>query len=116
MKAIKTAPGVDNPFDDVCESDYFYNAVLWAYENGVTGGVGNDLFAPDSGAKRAEVATFIYRALNPSEKPVEPVEPVEPTEPVEPVEPVEPTAPVEPMEPVEPTVSPEPEGELTADS
>lgn len=95
----KTASGIDVPFVDVREGDYFYNAVLWAYENGVTGGVGNDRFAPDSGAKRAEVATFIYRALNPSEKPVEPVEP---TEPVEQVGPVEPTAPVEPKESPEP--------------
>ena len=99
----KGAASIDNPFDDVRESDYFYNAVLWAYENGVTAGTGNDLFSPDSSATRAEVATFIYRAMNPSEKPVEPVEPVEPTEPVEPAEPTE------PVEPAEPTESPEPE-------
>lgn len=92
----KTVPGIGDAFDDVREDDYFFDAVLWAYENGVTGGVGSDLFAPDSGATRAEVATFIYRAMNPGEKPVEPTEPVESTEPVEPVEPVEPTQSPEP--------------------
>ncbi len=99
----KSASSIDNPFSDVHQSDYYYNAVLWAYENGVTNGNGGDHFAPKAGATRAQVVTFLYRAL---EEPLEPVAPVEPTEPTEPTEPVEPTVPVEPTEPTEPTEQP----------
>ena len=52
----------ENPFNDVSESDYFYNAVLWAVETGVTKGVDNDVFAPDKTCSRAEIVTFLFRA------------------------------------------------------
>ena len=49
-------------------------------------------FSPNSVVSRAQVATFLYRALDQAEKPVDPVEPIEPVDP-EPTEPVEPTEP-----------------------
>lgn len=75
--------------------------MLWAYENGVTTGTGEYTFSPNSVVSRAQVATFLYRALDQAEKPVDPVEPIEPVDP-EPTEPVEPTDPVDPVEPTEP--------------
>lgn len=52
-----------NPFKDVKPGDYFYAPVMWASENGVTSGVGSGCFAPNSACTRAQVVTFIYRAL-----------------------------------------------------
>ena len=51
-----------NPFTDVSASDYFYNAVLWAVENGITTGVSADRFAPGATVSRAQTVTFLYRA------------------------------------------------------
>ena len=47
-------------FTDVSESDYFYNAVNWGVEAGVTSGVGDNLFAPDGEVTRAQVVTFLW--------------------------------------------------------
>ena len=44
------------------ESDYYYNAVLWAYENGITAGKDETHFAPKANCTRAQVVTFLYRA------------------------------------------------------
>ena len=56
--------GRSNPFTDVKESDYYYNAVLWAYyaEPQVTNGVGNKMFGPDSTVTRGQAMTFLWRA------------------------------------------------------
>lgn len=51
-----------NPFTDVSVSDYYYNAVLWAVENGITTGVSADCFAPGATVSRAQTVTFLYRA------------------------------------------------------
>ena len=51
-----------NPFTDVKEGDYFYKAVLWAVENGVTTGKSETIFAPKETCTRAQIVTFIYRA------------------------------------------------------
>ena len=51
-----------NPFRDVSESDYYYKAVLWAVENGITTGTSATTFAPNAGCTRAQVATFLWRA------------------------------------------------------
>ena len=51
-----------NPFTDVSANDYFYNAVLWAVENGITTGVSADRFAPGATVSRAQTVTFLYRA------------------------------------------------------
>ena len=45
------------------ETSYFYKPILWAVENGVTLGVGNGKFAPNTDCTRAQIVTFLYRAL-----------------------------------------------------
>ena len=52
----------DALFDDVFAGDYYYNAVQWAAEQGITGGVGRNLFAPDASCTRAQIVTFLWRA------------------------------------------------------
>ena len=54
----------ENPFTDVKESDFFYKSVLWAYENGITGGVDDTHFGPAVLCNRAQVVTFLYKAKN----------------------------------------------------
>lgn len=51
-----------NPFTDVHTSDYFYEAVLWAVENGITNGTSSTTFSPNASVTRAQVATFLWRA------------------------------------------------------
>ena len=53
---------LENPFTDVAEDDYFYRAVLWAVENGVTYGVSATSFGPLQACTRAQVVTFLWRA------------------------------------------------------
>ncbi len=52
-----------NPFSDLDESAYYYKAVLWAAENGITVGVGGGRFDPDGTVSRSQSVTFLYRAL-----------------------------------------------------
>ena len=52
----------ENPFTDVHEGDYFYNAVLWAVEKGITYGTSADKFSPHDNCTRAEIVSFLYRA------------------------------------------------------
>ena len=51
-----------NFFYDVPNDAYYYEAVKWAAENGITGGVGNDRFAPEQSCTRAQIVTFLWRA------------------------------------------------------
>ena len=51
-----------NFFTDVKADDYFYDAVLWAAENGITQGTDSVHFSPDMGTTRAQVVTFLWRA------------------------------------------------------
>ena len=51
-----------NFFYDVPNDAYYYEAVKWAAENGITGGVGNSLFAPNHPCTRAQIVTFLWRA------------------------------------------------------
>ena len=51
-----------NPFRDVRSTDYYYDAVLWAVENGITSGTGADTFAPNATVTRGQTVTFLYRA------------------------------------------------------
>ena len=51
-----------NFFYDVPNNAYFYEAVKWAVKNGITIGVGNDLFAPEQPCTRAQIVTFLWRA------------------------------------------------------
>ena len=49
-------------FSDVLTDSYYANAVAWAVENGVTNGIGNNLFGPDNSCTRAQIVTFLFRA------------------------------------------------------
>ena len=49
-------------FADVPVDAYYYEAVKWAAEKGITGGIGNGLFAPDLNCTRAQIVTFLWRA------------------------------------------------------
>ena len=51
------------PFTDVTEEAYFCDPVLWAVEQGITAGTGNGLFSPNAPCTRAQVVTFLYRAV-----------------------------------------------------
>ena len=51
-----------NFFYDVPNDAYYYEAVKWAAENGITGGVGNSLFAPNQPCTRAQIVTFLWRS------------------------------------------------------
>ena len=51
-----------NPFTDVKENDYFYKAVLWAYENGITQGTSVSEFSPSATVTRGQTVTFLYRS------------------------------------------------------
>ena len=54
----------ENPFTDVKKKDYFYKAVLWAVENGITGGTGDGTtFEPKKSCTRGEIVTFLYKAV-----------------------------------------------------
>ena len=50
------------PFTDVPVGSYYYDAVLWAVEQGITGGTGDGKFSPDAPCTRAQMATFLWRA------------------------------------------------------
>lgn len=50
-----------NPFIDVKSNSYYYKAVLWAVENGITTGYKANQFAPNATVTRGQVATFLYR-------------------------------------------------------
>ena len=49
-------------FVDVATGSYYYDAVDWAVENGITNGVSSNMFAPDDPCTRAQIVTFLWRA------------------------------------------------------
>ncbi len=53
----------ENPFTDVKESDFYYKAVLWAVEKGITNGLTATTFGPFELCNRAQVVTFLWRAM-----------------------------------------------------
>lgn len=55
--------GISNPFTDVKQKDYFYNAVLWAYKNKVVTGTSADKFSPSANVTREQIATILYRYM-----------------------------------------------------
>ena len=57
VKEVETSP-----FSDVSTSAYYYEAVKWAQEQGITGGIGNGLFGPNQPCTRAQIVTFLWRA------------------------------------------------------
>ena len=56
-------PESDSSFRDVSEDDYFFDAVQWAAENGITGGVGANRFGPSQDCSRGQTMTFLWRAM-----------------------------------------------------
>ena len=54
---------MENPFTDVSDQEFYYNAILWAVEEEITTGVTTTTFEPDSGCTRGQIVTFLYRAL-----------------------------------------------------
>ena len=54
---------LDNPFGDVKETDFFYKAVLWAVEQGITKGTGETTFSPNETCSSAHIITFLYRVM-----------------------------------------------------
>lgn len=50
-------------FTDIDSSAYYYNAVLWSVDNGVTAGTSASTFSPDSACTRGQVVTFLWRAM-----------------------------------------------------
>ena len=57
VKEVETSP-----FGDVSTSAYYYEAVKWAQEKGITDGIGNGLFGPNQPCTRAQIVTFLWRA------------------------------------------------------
>jgi len=51
------------PFADVAADAYYYNAVLWAVEEGITAGTSATTFSPDMGCSRAHIVTFLWNAV-----------------------------------------------------
>ena len=51
----------ENPFKDISSGDYFYDAVLWAVEQGITKGTADDAFSPYEPCTRGQVVTFLWR-------------------------------------------------------
>ena len=50
-----------NPFLDIDKNDYFYNAVIWAVEEGITYGTSSNTFSPNDTVTRAQVVTLLWR-------------------------------------------------------
>ena len=53
----------NSAFTDVTSDAYYAAAVAWAEKNGVTGGIGNGLFGSGNNCTRAQIVTFLYRAM-----------------------------------------------------
>jgi len=55
------AGDTDTNFVDVAPDAWYYDAVMWAVSEGITGGTGNGKFSPDMSCDRSQVVTFLYR-------------------------------------------------------
>lgn len=51
----------ESPFKDVRRKNYYYKSVLWAVENGITAGTGENTFSPNAVCTRAQTVTFLYK-------------------------------------------------------
>ena len=52
---------IQNPFDDVADSIYYFKPVMWALGSKITGGTSANKFSPDENCTRAQVVTFLWR-------------------------------------------------------
>jgi hypothetical protein len=57
-----TPTPITNPFKDVKGTDWFYDSVMWAVTNNVTGGTSATTFSPDASCTRGQVVTFLWAA------------------------------------------------------
>ena len=62
INATFTKEAESSPFSDVSTSAYYYEAVKWAQEKGITGGIGNGLFGSNQPCTRGQIVTFLWRA------------------------------------------------------
>ena len=62
VKAVFAKEVETRPFGDVSTDAYYYKAVKWAQEKGITDGISSDLFGPKQPCTRAQIVTFLWRA------------------------------------------------------
>ena len=63
MGSLKTSTTV-TVFDDVSTDAFYFNAVYWAREQGITSGTGDKTFSPNDKCTRGQIITFLWRAAN----------------------------------------------------
>ena len=62
VKAVFAKKVETSPFDDVSADAYYYKAVQWAQEKGITDGISSNLFGPKQPCTRSQIVTFLWRA------------------------------------------------------
>ena len=62
VKAVFAKEVETSPFGDVSTDAYYYKAVQWAQEKGITDGISSDLFGPNQPCTRSQIVTFLWRA------------------------------------------------------
>ena len=62
IKAVFAKKVETSPFDDVSTDAYYYKAVQWAQEKGITDGISSNLFGPKQPCTRSQIVTFLWRA------------------------------------------------------
>ena len=62
IKAVFAKKVETSPFGDVSTDAYYYKAVQWAQEKGITDGISSNLFGPKQPCTRAQIVTFLWRA------------------------------------------------------
>ena len=62
VKAVFAKKVETSPFGDVSTDAYYYKAVQWAQEKGITDGISSDLFGPKQPCTRSQIVTFLWRA------------------------------------------------------
>ncbi len=62
VKAVFAKEVKTSPFGDVSTDAYYYKAVKWAQEKGITDGISSDLFGPKQPCTRSQIVTFLWRA------------------------------------------------------
>ena len=62
IKAVFAKKVETSPFGDVSTDAYYYKAVQWAQEKGITDGISSDLFGPKQPCTRSQIVTFLWRA------------------------------------------------------
>ena len=62
VKAVFAKEAETSPFGDVSTDAYYYKAVQWAQEKGITDGISSDLFGPKQPCTRSQIVTFLWRA------------------------------------------------------